>query len=230
MIALRFGVALADDAVIRTNFMGLALSVLFLSIFYWYTPNQQKNAVWRSIGIGGAIASAVVAYAQYEREAVLASRLGLILFGLVFCLSAMPFLSLVRLDDYSFSIVCSASLSIYYISPLFRLAQNHSHQERRPTALPGHLRRIPGVRRLDAVQRGQRQYRNGTAELCVVRDEHDRRVAVCRVSEQGGQQTQEVEEEEQLSTTFPPQTSIYNPVHFREQRPDYWCLFLLWNY
>lgn len=96
MIAVRFGVALGDDAVIRANFIGLALSIVFVGIFYYYTPNAQKNAVWRSTGVAGAVASAILAYAQYEDQSVLADRLGLVLFVFVFILTSLPLLSVVK--------------------------------------------------------------------------------------------------------------------------------------
>lgn len=51
-----------DDATIKINFMGLFLSIIYISIFYFYTPLKQKIAVWGKIGMAGAFASALIAY------------------------------------------------------------------------------------------------------------------------------------------------------------------------
>lgn len=51
-----------DDATIKINFMGLFLSIIYISIFYFYTPLKQKIAVWGKIGMAGAFAAALIAY------------------------------------------------------------------------------------------------------------------------------------------------------------------------
>lgn len=95
VIGLRFGFAIADDSMIRTNFFGFALHVLYVSFFYWYTPAAQKQKVWRQIGMTGAVAAGVLAYAAYEDERLLAGRLGMVMFTFIFMLVGMPFLGLV---------------------------------------------------------------------------------------------------------------------------------------
>lgn len=94
-IGLRFGVALGDDTTIRTNFFGVALHVAYVTFFYWYTPGGRKTAVWAQVGAGGGLAAAVVAYAAWEQEELLAARLGMLMFAFVFALVSMPFLGLV---------------------------------------------------------------------------------------------------------------------------------------
>lgn len=94
-IGLRAGAAMADDTMIRTNFFGVGLHILYLTFFYWYTPDAQKQSVWARIGACGGICAAVLAYAAWENDELLANRLGLLMFAFIFTLVAMPFLGLV---------------------------------------------------------------------------------------------------------------------------------------
>ena len=59
---IQFGSLMRDDATIKINFMGLLLSIIYISIFYFYTPLKQKIAVWGKIGMAGAFAAALIAY------------------------------------------------------------------------------------------------------------------------------------------------------------------------
>lgn len=94
-IALRFGVAIGDDTTIRTNLFGLALSIVYVTFFYWYTPDSRKTQVWTQLGAGGAVVAAVLAYTAWESEELLASRLGMLMFSFVFVLVSLPYLDLV---------------------------------------------------------------------------------------------------------------------------------------
>ena len=59
---IQFGSLMRDDATIKINFMGLLLSIIYICIFYFYTPLKQKIAVWGKIGMAGAFAAALIAY------------------------------------------------------------------------------------------------------------------------------------------------------------------------
>lgn len=79
---------------IRVNFLGLAASIFYICVFYFYTPNKNKTAVWGQIGISGALSAAVLAYSQYEDPKLLEFRLGMLLTVCLFGLIASPYLSL----------------------------------------------------------------------------------------------------------------------------------------
>lgn len=79
---------------IRVNFLGLAVNILYLCCFYFYTPNNNKTAVWGQLGIGGALSAAVLAYSNYEDPKLLEFRLGMLLTVCLFGLVASPYLSL----------------------------------------------------------------------------------------------------------------------------------------
>lgn len=53
---------MSDNATIKINFMGLLLSIIYISIFYFYTPLKQKIAVWGKIGMAGSFTAALIAY------------------------------------------------------------------------------------------------------------------------------------------------------------------------
>lgn len=94
-MSLKFGVLLADDAMIRINLIGFALNVAFIVFYYLYVPNNEKTKIWGQIGIAGAFAAGAIAYSQYEDPNVIEFRFGLIITIFLFSLVASPFLSLV---------------------------------------------------------------------------------------------------------------------------------------
>lgn len=93
---MKFGVILADDAMIRINLIGFALNVAFIVFYYQYVPNNEKTKIWGQIGIAGALSAATIAYSQYEDPNVVEFRFGLIITVFLFSLVASPFLSLVN--------------------------------------------------------------------------------------------------------------------------------------
>lgn len=44
------------------NFVGLLLSSIYISVFYYYTPIAEKFNVWGKIGAAGAFSAALIAY------------------------------------------------------------------------------------------------------------------------------------------------------------------------
>lgn len=80
---------------LRVNFFGLALNIVYMTIFYYYAPGKDKNTVWGQLGLSGAFAAAIIAYAQYEDPKLIEFRFGMIMTGFLFALVSSPFLSLV---------------------------------------------------------------------------------------------------------------------------------------
>lgn len=81
---------------IRVNFFGFALNVLFCSFFYFYTIGPAKNQIWTQIGIGGAISAVGIAYTQYEDPKLIEFRFGMIMMIIILFLIGSPLLGLVR--------------------------------------------------------------------------------------------------------------------------------------
>lgn len=80
---------------INVNFIGLALSTIYLMVFYFYTEGKDKSVVWTQMGIGGAITAAVIGWVQIEDPEKVEFRFGLVLSVFLFILVGSPFLSLV---------------------------------------------------------------------------------------------------------------------------------------
>ena len=80
---------------LRVNAFGLALNIVYMLVYYHYTPNGNKTTVWAQIGLSGAISAAVIGYAQYEHPDLIEFRFGIIMTVLLFALVSSPFLSLV---------------------------------------------------------------------------------------------------------------------------------------
>jgi len=89
-ISIQFGYFIRDVGMIKVNFIGFALSVIYCLIYYWYTPNAQKTQVWGKFGIGGALVAAIIAYAQYEDPELVEFRFGVILTILLLGLIGSP--------------------------------------------------------------------------------------------------------------------------------------------
>lgn len=94
---MKFGAILRDDATIQINFIGVALNIIYLVVFYWYTPNKDKTRVWGQIGLAGAFAAGAIAYAQYEDPNLVEFRFGMVITVFLFILVGSPFLSLVSI-------------------------------------------------------------------------------------------------------------------------------------
>lgn len=95
LLNIQFGQMLRDDGMIRVNFIGLALNLLYVCGFYLYTEGPAKTAVWGQIGLAGALTAGVLSYVQYEDPQLVEFRFGLILTGLLWTLVGMPLLGLV---------------------------------------------------------------------------------------------------------------------------------------
>lgn len=80
---------------LRVNFFGLVLNIIYMTIYYHYTPGKNKNTVWGQIGVCGAFSAAVIGYAQYEQPDLIEFRFGMIMTVFLFALVSSPFLSLV---------------------------------------------------------------------------------------------------------------------------------------
>ncbi|XP_041772669.1 sugar transporter SWEET1-like [Anopheles merus] len=94
LLNIQFGQMLRDDGMIRVNFIGLALNLLYVCGFYLYTEGPAKTAVWGQIGLAGALTAGVLSYVQYEDPQLVEFRFGLILTGLLWTLVGMPLLGL----------------------------------------------------------------------------------------------------------------------------------------
>uniref|UniRef100_A0A8W7PYJ2 Sugar transporter SWEET1 n=2 Tax=gambiae species complex TaxID=44542 RepID=A0A8W7PYJ2_ANOCL len=86
LLNIQFGQMLRDDGMIRVNFIGLALNLLYVCGFYLYTEGPAKTAVWGQIGLAGALTAGVLSYVQYEDPQLVEFRFGLILTGLLWTL------------------------------------------------------------------------------------------------------------------------------------------------
>lgn len=87
---------LNDLPTVRTNLIGVILSIVYLTIFYWYTSKPaEKTFVWAQLGFGCAFLAAVFAYAEMEDKTVLVPRFGWIVTVILFLLVGSPFLGLV---------------------------------------------------------------------------------------------------------------------------------------
>lgn len=78
---------------IQVNFVGCALNIVYLMIYFNYAP--QKGLVWAHIGAGGAISAALIGYSEYEDPKLIETRFGTIITALMFYLIASPLFSLV---------------------------------------------------------------------------------------------------------------------------------------
>lgn len=125
IIALRLGVALADDTTIRTNLFGVTLHAAYVAFFYWYTPVDRKAAVWTQVCAGGGLAAAVMAYAAWEQDELLAGRLRILLLVLVFTVVSLPFLKLV--SGWGELDYCIIEWTTFDLSDL-RTKKSHRHR------------------------------------------------------------------------------------------------------
>ncbi len=62
MLFIKFGQLIGDDVTIKLNFVGAVLGVIYMCIYYFYTPIEDKFTVWYKIGAGFAFAASCIAY------------------------------------------------------------------------------------------------------------------------------------------------------------------------
>lgn len=116
LLNIQFGQMLMDDAMIKVNFIGLALNVVYVCAFYLYTAGPGKTKVWGQIGLAGAVAVGILSYTQYEDPELVQFRFGIILTVILLLLIGMPLLGLGEIikskstEGLPFPIIFSGSL------------------------------------------------------------------------------------------------------------------------
>ncbi|XP_055607369.1 sugar transporter SWEET1-like [Uranotaenia lowii] len=95
ILNIQFGQMLRDDAMIKVNFIGLALNVIYVCAFYLYTVGgSAKGKVWAQTGLAGAVTVGILSYVQYEDPKLVEFRFGIILTVILLLLVGMPLLGL----------------------------------------------------------------------------------------------------------------------------------------
>lgn len=85
-----FGQMLNDPVTVKVNLIGVALSAIYISVFYMYTPLNDKFNVWLKVGTAGAFSAMMVGYTKYEDPELVEHRFGLIVTLLLYALIASP--------------------------------------------------------------------------------------------------------------------------------------------
>ncbi|KAJ6636495.1 Sugar transporter SWEET1 [Pseudolycoriella hygida] len=94
VLSFKYATILNDLAMLRVNAFGLALNIIYMLVYYFYTPNENKTSVWAQVGLSGAFSAVVIGYAQYEHPDLIEFRFGIIMTVFLFALVGSPFLSL----------------------------------------------------------------------------------------------------------------------------------------
>lgn len=94
ILSLKYGTILRDDAMIKVNLFGFAISVIYLIYFYWYTPNSNKMKLWFQIGLAGIFSFISILYCEYEDKDLIEFRFGMILTVILVFLVASPLFGL----------------------------------------------------------------------------------------------------------------------------------------
>ncbi|XP_045446013.1 sugar transporter SWEET1 [Melitaea cinxia] len=92
ILNLKLGFILRDDTMIQVNYFGLALNIIYTTIFYQYSA--QKGKVWTHIGMAGAFSVAIIGYAEMEDPQLVENRLGAISTAFMFYLISSPLFGL----------------------------------------------------------------------------------------------------------------------------------------
>lgn len=114
VLNLKFGYILRDDTMIQVNFVGLALNIVYLLIFFNYTSQKVKS--WAQMGIAGAVSAALIAYSNAEDPKLVENRFGLIITAFMFYLIASPLFDLGEIiknqstEGLPFPIILSATV------------------------------------------------------------------------------------------------------------------------
>lgn len=121
--------------------------MIYSAFFYIYSTGHDKNALRFRIGIVGAVATAISAYAQFEDRSAIEYRLGVMLLVLLIGLMTSPLLGLVNIF---------ALPNLWYVILLVQhtkfLAENDPKQKhRRFTAVPAPCVRYNGFIYVDVV-------------------------------------------------------------------------------
>lgn len=75
---------------IGVNIIGLFLNVVYLMVFYKYTPGPEKFDIWVKIGYAGILNVVMLAYTYFEDPTKLETRLGLVLSSFLFIMLGLP--------------------------------------------------------------------------------------------------------------------------------------------
>ncbi|XP_068629752.1 sugar transporter SWEET1 [Battus philenor] len=92
LLNLKYGYILRDDKMIQVNFVGLALNILYVLMYFNYTSEKVK--VWAKTGLAGAFTAALLGYAEMEDPALVENRFGTIITAFMFYLIASPLFGL----------------------------------------------------------------------------------------------------------------------------------------
>jgi len=93
-IGLKFGFIIRDDAMIKVNFFGIAINILFMLVFYYYTPNENKLKIWGKTGLSGLFVAACYIYSEWEDPNLIEFRLGMLITVILVALVGSPLLGL----------------------------------------------------------------------------------------------------------------------------------------
>lgn len=94
ILFLQHALLMNDPAMINANVVGFAISVVYSTFFYLYTPRQSKGDFWKQLGMAGALTAAMIGYAQIENPAVVEDRFGMIITVLMLMLIGQPLFGL----------------------------------------------------------------------------------------------------------------------------------------
>ncbi|OWR43121.1 hypothetical protein KGM_206722 [Danaus plexippus plexippus] len=92
ILNIKFGFILRDDMMIKVNFVGLMLNIVYLMVFFHYTA--EKGQAWFNFGIGGAVSAGLIAYSEMEDPTLIENRFGTIITIFMFYLISSPLLGL----------------------------------------------------------------------------------------------------------------------------------------
>ncbi|XP_043268077.1 sugar transporter SWEET1 [Venturia canescens] len=92
LLMLRYALILGDPAMININLFGLAVNIIYVLVFYAYSPD--KDQVIGMIVKAAVFAGFFLGYAQWEHQDLIQFRYGMIVTVLLILLIASPFLHL----------------------------------------------------------------------------------------------------------------------------------------
>ncbi|XP_039961016.1 sugar transporter SWEET1 [Bactrocera tryoni] len=99
ILTLKMGTLMGDSATIKVNLLGLALSAVFLSVFYWYASSELRGKILSKIGIAAAFTVACLAYATIENPKKIEFRFGMLITGILVFLVGSPLLHLNKIIE-----------------------------------------------------------------------------------------------------------------------------------
>ncbi|KAL7019574.1 hypothetical protein ACKWTF_011166 [Chironomus riparius] len=95
-LGTRFSVLINDDASFNSNAIGLALSVVYVTIFYYYIPAAEKSAEYKKLFATIAFIVGVLVYSEYEDPEKIEHRFGLIFTALFLGFMILPIMDTMR--------------------------------------------------------------------------------------------------------------------------------------